>query len=278
MSIYDDVTKQISDQLKSGVRPWTKPFNGGYLSMPLRHNGQAYQGINILLLWMQEQEQPIWMTYIQAKLLGGQVRKGSKATRIIYYGVGQDKENDVKNFTFVKSYPVFNVSQITGLPDQYYTKPVEPFVNTDKIDGSVMAWRCRTGADIVEGNKAYYRPSTDQIGMPPFKEFRSALDYYSTLYHEFIHWTGAEHRLDRLEMQNKKAYAFEELVAEMGAAFLMAQFGYEPTVREDHAQYINHWIDALDNDKKFIFQAATAASKAVEYLNHTTQQQLEAAQ
>lgn len=269
MTTYEIITNEIISQLENGVRPWVKPFNGGYVSLPLRSNGVPYQGINILLLWLQNKTQPIWMTYNQASQLGGQVRKGEKATKITYYGTASDKEDETKSFSFIKTYPVFNVEQISGLPKQYYHEPQEEYRNPSQLCNSVIKWIELTNAVFQTGDRACYYPTRDIVEMPKWEDFRSGNDYYSALYHEFTHWTGHESRLDRLGQANKKEYAFEELVAEMGAAFLMAQFGFEPTVREDHAQYINHWLTALHNDKKFIFQAATAATKAVEYLNTT---------
>ena len=109
-------------------------------------------------------------------------------------------------------------------------------------------------------------PAHDYINMPEFKEFRSALDYYSTIFHELVHWTGHKTRMDRKFSRNKTDYAIEELVAEMGSAFLMAHLGLEATVREDHASYLSHWLKALDNDSKFIFSAASAASQAVTHI------------
>jgi len=265
MTKFDDVTRQIKTQLESGTRPWIKPWNGGGMPLPQRCNGEHYQGINIILLWMMGRTAPTWMTYNQAKQLGGQVRRGEKGTGICYTAPVTTKEDET--YRVYKWYTVFNADQIDGLPQHFYPQPVQEFVNTDKLIKPAEKLISTTGADIRHGEaKAYYVPAHDYINMPEFKEFRSALDYYSTMFHELVHWTGHKTRMDRKFSRNKTDYAIEELVAEMGSAFLMAHLGLEATVREDHASYLSHWLKALDNDSKFIFSAASAASQAVTHI------------
>ena len=265
MTRFDDVTRQIKAQLEAGTRPWIKPWNGGGMPLPQRCNGEHYQGINIILLWMMGRTAPTWMTYNQAKQLGGQVRRGEKGTGICYTAPVTTKEDET--YRVYKWYTVFNAEQIDGLPPQYYPQPVQDFVNTDKLIMPAEKLISDTGADIRHGEaKAYYVPAHDYINMPEFGEFRSALDYYSTMFHELVHWTGHKTSMDRKFSRNKTDYAIEELVAEMGSAFLMAHLGLEATVREDHASYLAHWLKALDNDSKFIFSAASAASQAVTHI------------
>jgi antirestriction protein ArdC len=266
MSKYDEVTKQIAAQLKSGTKPWIKPFNGSGSFMPTRTTGQYYRGINVLLLWLQQRTAPMWMTYRQAAALGGQVRKGEKGTSICYSAPAQKKDSD-ETYQVMKWYSVFNCDQIDGLPDQYYPTVIS-FANPDNQLPSVNGFFSNTNAELKHGSKtgAFYMPSQDRIEMPDFDEFRSGLDYYSTLAHEHVHWTGHKSRLDRSMSPKKREYAFEELIAEMGAAFLMAHLGLEPSVRPDHTDYLSHWLEALGSDSKFIFQAASAASKAVDYM------------
>ncbi len=265
MSKFDDVTRQIKAQLEAGTRPWIKPWNGGGSPMPKRATGEYYQGINVILLWLRGRTSPTWMTYRQAAQLGGQVRRGEKGTGVCYSAPVTTKEEET--YHVYKWYTVFNVDQIDGLPEQYYPQPVQEFVNTDyRIDRADDVMDA-SGADIRHGEpRAYYVPSSDYINMPSFKEFRSALDYYSTAFHELVHWTGHKSRLDRKFSRNKTDYAIEELVAEIGSAFMMAHLGLEATVREDHASYLSHWLQALDNDSKFIFSAAAAASRAVTHI------------
>ena len=202
MTRFDDVTRQIKAQLEAGTRPWIKPWNGGGMPLPQRCNGEHYQGINIILLWMMGRTAPTWMTYNQAKQLGGQVRRGEKGTGICYTAPVTTKEDET--YRVYKWYTVFNAEQIDGLPPQYYPQPVQDFVNTDKriIEADTLA--ASTGADIRHGEaKAYYVPAHDYINMPEFGEFRSALDYYSTMFHELVHWTGHKTRMDRKFSRNK---------------------------------------------------------------------------
>ena len=269
MSKFDDVTRQIKAQLEAGTPPWIKPWNGGGMPMPLRFNGEMYQGINVILLWMQGRTAPTWMTYRQAQEIGGQVRKGECGTSVCYSAPVTTKDDET--YRCYKWYTVFNADQIDGLPEQYQPQPVQEFVNTDYRIHTADEVVDATDAQIKHGEpRAYYVPASDYINMPNFKEFRSALDYYSTMFHELVHWTGHKMRLDRNFSRNKTDYAIEELVAEMGSAFLMSHLGLEATAREDHASYLSHWLKALDNDSKFIFSAAAAASRAV---THITEKQ-----
>ena len=210
MTRFDDVTRQIKAQLEAGTRPWIKPWNGGGMPLPQRCNGEFYQGINIILLWMMGRTAPTWMTYNQAKQLGGQVRRGEKGTGICYTAPVTTKEDET--YHVYKWYTVFNAEQIDGLPPQYYPQPVQDFVNTDKRIVRADTLAASTGADIKHGEpRAYYVPAHDYINMPEFGEFRSALDYYSTMFHELVHWTGHKTRMDRKFSRNKTDYAIEEL-------------------------------------------------------------------
>lgn len=270
--MHQEITNRIIAQLEKGVRPWTKPYNGGGLSLPKRHNGQMYSGINTIILWLTADEHgfdsPYWMTAKQCYALGG-TNAGQKAkARVMFSGPakGEDKDGNEYEYRAVRWYPVFNVSQLSNLPAQYYNKQ-SVWNNTDSRHAATDEFILNTGADIkTQSGTPCYRPATDDICMPKFEDFRSALDYYSTITHEIVHWSGHKSRLDRLELKNKKGYAFEELVAELGAAFMMAHLGLEQTVRHDHAEYIGSWIKALNNDHKYIFQAATAAQKAVDFV------------
>jgi len=264
MSKFDEVTKKIIEQVEAGSPPWIKPFGGGASPMPKRINGECYQGINILLLWMEQQPQATWMTYRQANELGAQVRKGEKSTKVCYAAPVTNKDDET--YQVYKWYSVFNAHQIDGLPDQYYAKHDE-FKNPDAPDANADTFIENSGASIRFGNtKAFYMPSQDKIEMPSFNNFRSGLDYYSTMLHELTHWTGHVSRCDRNFSPKRKEYAIEELVAEMGAAFLMSHLGLTPSIRPDHASYISNWLQALSNDTKFIFSAASAASKAAQFV------------
>jgi len=269
MSKFDDVTKQIKKKLEAGTPPWIKPWNGGGMPMPIRFNGEMYQGINVILLWLQERTAPTWMTYKQAQEIGGQVRKGEQGTSVCYSApvTTQLPSGAEETYRCYKWYTVFNADQIDGLPERYQPPIVQEYVNTDPKNTVADDLVLGTKADIRNGkSKAYFHSTLDYINMPKFEDFRSSLDYYSTLFHELVHWTGHKSRLERNFSRNKTDYAIEELVAEMGSAFLMAQLGLEAQVRDDHASYIKSWLTALDNDSKFIFSAASAASKAINYI------------
>ena len=280
--IYQTVTDSIIAALEAGVKTWEKPRSTGFTeSLPLRHCGERYRGINVLILWGAAQSagfvSAYWMTYRQSQELGGQVRKGEKGTGIVYYGThnkGESEESAEGDegpgvFRFLKSFTVFNADQIAGLPEKFYSKPEinrEIGERIDAFDNFVQ----RTGANVQHGgSRAFYRPSTDHIQMPEFEYFRDAEAYCATLAHELTHWTKPKHRLERdfgAVVHGDPGYAKEELVAELGASFIGAEFGFRPDHIENHAAYIANWLDILRNDKKFIFVAAAKAQAAADYL------------
>jgi antirestriction protein ArdC len=220
---------------------------------------------------------PIWMTFRQALELGAHVRKGEKATQIVYADRIRRTETDEQTgeeseraIPFLKSYHVFNVEQIEGLP-AHYTATHPPRLNPEQRIARAEAFFAATGADIrYGGNSAYYVPSQDYIQMPPFESFRDAASFYSTRGHEQVHWTRHEKRLNRDFGQKRfgdQSYAFEELVAEIGAAFLCADLELVPQIRDDHAPYLAGWLKVLRDDRKAIFTAASHAQRAVDFLH-----------
>jgi len=281
--IYTRITNQIVASLEQGVKPWTQPWNAahaaGAVSRPLRHNGQPYSGINILTLWASAMKRnyaaPIWMTFKQTLELGGHVRKGEKGSPVVYANTiirteeGDDGQDEEQAIPFLKAYTVFNIEQIDGLPAHYYAR-AELTANPDERIAHADAFFAATGFDIrYGGNSAFYVPSMDFIQMPDFAAFRDADGFYSTLCHEATHATRHEKRLDR-DMGRKafgdEGYAREELVAELGAAFLCADLGLRLEDREDHASYIASWLKVLKNDRRAIFTAAAHAQRAVDFL------------
>jgi len=292
--VYTRVTNRIIDDLEQGVRPWAKPWTAehtaGKITRPLRHNGQPYKGINVLLLWgecmMKGYAAPLWMTYRQASELGAQVRKGEHGSLVVFADrikrTGTDENgNDVEQeIPFMRSYTVFNVEQIDSLPDSYYAKPENPLPLSERV-GNAEAFISGTGATIRHGgNMAFYAPGPDHVQLPPFEAFRDAESYYATALHELTHWTKHERRLDRdfgRKRFGDEGYAREELVAELGAAFLCADLGITPEVRDDHAAYLSHWLDVLKQDKRAIFSAAAHAQRAADYLAGLQQPQALAA-
>ena len=288
--VYTRVTDRIISDLEQGVRTWLKPWNAehaaGRISQPLRHNGTPYRGINILLLWGEACAKgyaaPIWMTYKQAQELGGQVRKGEHGSLVVYANTitrtekndaGEDIEHEIP---FMKGYTVFNIEQVDGLPAHYYAQPANPLPLAERIENADR-FMTNTGATIHHGgNQAYYAPARDAIQLPPFEAFKDKESYYATALHELTHWTKHEKRLDRDFGRQKfgdAGYAREELVAELGAAFLCAALGITPEIREDHAAYLGHWLKVLKEDKRAIFSAAAHAQRAADYLDGLQQKQ-----
>ncbi|ODR99523.1 antirestriction protein [Methyloceanibacter methanicus] len=283
--IYSRITDQIVRSLEQGIKPWTQPWNAahaaGPVSRPLRFNGETYSGINILTLWASAMERsfaaPIWMTFRQAKELGGHVRKGEKGAPVVYANTIVKTDVDEKTgddvdvtIPFMKGYTVFNVEQIEDLPAHYYAR-AESTSNPDERLAHAEAFFAKVGASIQNGgNSAYYRMASDHIQMPSFEAFINAQSYYATLAHESVHWTRHPSRLDRSFEQQRYGdvgYAKEELVAELGASFLCADLGLKLEDRPDHASYIGSWLQVLRSDKRAVFTAAAHAQRAVDYLH-----------
>jgi len=292
--VYARVTDRIVEDLARGVRPWARPWRvapgqeGARITLPLRSNGTPYRGVNVLLLWGAALEggfsSPMWMTYRQAQELGGQVRKGESGSLVVFANrvtkteTGDDGADIEREIPVMKGYTVFNVEQIDGLPERFRPRPA-PLPAGGAGDGPVApplqphqaaeAFFAATGAVFRHGGaQAFYAPTHDVIQLPPVVAFRDAEAYASTKAHELVHWTGHPSRNARAfgKRFGDQAYAFEELVAELGAAFLCAYLGVTPEIREDHAAYLAHWLQVLQQDKRAIFTAATHAQRAVDYL------------
>lgn len=279
LNAYDVITQTVIAQLEEvQASNWTKPWvstaqSGLNVSMS---SGDAYRGINQFLLMMSGRTDNRWGTYKAWAGKGAQVMKGEKGTKVVFFTVFE-KDNEkggVDKIPFAKLYTVFNGEQVEGAPA---LPVVERPTSTAERNAEVEEWVAATGADIRHGqSQAFYKPTADWVGMPDFADFQplgdsSASDtYYGTLMHELTHWTGHRSRLDRLEMFGKfgdDAYAFEELIAEMGAVFACAAHGIEATPRPDHAEYISHWLTVLRKDSRAIVSAAKQAQLAFEYLD-----------
>lgn len=284
LDIYQRVTDKIIADLEQGDLTWLKPWSAantdGRIVKPLRHNGLAYSGINILMLWGAAMEagylSPYWMTFRQARELGAHVRKGERGNPVVYANTitkteeAEDGTEEERSIPFMKAYTVFNVEQIDGLPEHYYAKP-EPIIDPASRINHAEAFFGATGADIRHGgNRAFYSGDGDHVQMPHFECFRSPEAYYATLAHELTHWTKHAKRLDR-DFGRKRwghpGYAREELVAELGAAFLCADLALTPEPGTDHAAYIQSWLKVLKDDKRAIFAAAAHAQRAADFLH-----------
>lgn len=282
--IYTRVTDKIIADLEQGKRTWLPRWDAGHaagpVSRPLRQNGTPYRGMNVLLLWAESMEKgfvsPIWMTYKQAQELGANVKKGEKGSLVVYANTlsktetDEDGEDIEKKIPFLKGYTVFNVEQVEGLPAHYYAQPVSPLPVAQRMETAEKFIKA-TGADIrYGGGSAFYAPGPDYVQVPHFETFKDKEGFYATVLHETVHWTKHKTRLDRNFGQSKfgnEAYAREELVAELGAAFLCADLGITPEVREDHAPYVESWLKVLQNDPRAIFSAAAHAQRAADYLS-----------
>ena len=271
--IYTDVTNRIITALEAGTPPWHCPWTD-HTALPSNlATGKPYRGINILMLSIEAQlsgySDSRWVTLRQANELGARVRKGSHGTPIVFFKMKEiadavDADEPKRVIPMLRSYTVFNASQLDFLPERFELRSSPP---AWQPIGEAEQLIYDTGAVIHHGgNRAFYRPSDDIIQLPPPAWFPDTSDYYAVALHELTHWTGHPRRLDRVlgRRHGIEAYAYEELVAEMGAAFLCAHCGLP--ARLEHASYIDSWLDALRRDKRLIFTAAGAAQKAADYV------------
>lgn len=281
VSLYDEVTTKIITQLEGGRLPWVQPWGragGAALSLPRNGvTGRRYSGVNILLLWgaVIEHGYPSqgWLTFKQALAAGGCVRKGERGTTVVYADRFTPKAEQERaaqtgeepgKVAFLKRFTVFNLAQCEGLGGVDSEPAPLPERQAIPIGEALIA---ATGADFrIGGAHAYYAPSLDYVQVPPQPAFGDQINYYRTAFHELSHWTGHGSRLarDQSGVRGGKAYAREELVAEMGAAFVCASLGIVPTVR--HADYLGSWLEVLKEDNRAIFRAASQASKAADFL------------
>lgn len=285
MDIRQVITDKIIAMLeKGGVEArnrWTKAAQGGFPTNG--KTGDRYNGVNVLILWDEAIEKGyssnVWMTYKQAESIGAQVRKGEKAVLCAYFEMVKRKpgEADQSNteeggkagfFPMCKPFWLFNIAQIDGLPESMTVpaavteKEFSPIEEAEKLIAA-------SGAIINHGgDKAFYSPSADQIRLPLREQFTSPEFYYATALHELTHWTGHKSRLDRQFSKRfgDDAYAFEELVAELGAAFVAGHIGFVEMTIEDHANYVQAWLTVLKNDKTAIFTASKQACRAYDFI------------
>ena len=267
---YADITNKIVQQMESAGANWINPMQG-LSGMPTNAiTGRRYSGINIMILGLSGQA---WATYKQWQSVGAQVKKGEKGTQVVFYKpltVEDKNTGEETTIPMLKTFMVFHAGQVDG----YESKSIQ-FTEAERISAADQ-WVSNSGADIrfndLQG--AFYKPTADYIQVPSLEAFKASEhstqteNYYSTLLHELTHWTGHKSRCDR-QLGNKfgnTEYAFEELVAELGAAFQCALLGITNEPREDHAQYLNNWIKCLKSEPRAIFKAAALAEKAVQYI------------
>ena len=272
---YEALTDRIIATLESGVVPWRKPWKGGANAPQNRVSRRPYRGINSFILGISPYSLPYWVTFKQAKDLGGSVRKGEKGTPVIFWKFLDRPQPDgtVGKFPMARTYYVFNLEQTEGVKplvaDQEAKEPVQvdPIAACDAIVAGFQG--CPQIAH--GGSQAYYRPSTDTVHMPDRSSFLGSTEYYSTLFHELGHSTGHSKRLDRDTLGGvhgfgDHSYSKEELVAEFTAAFLCGEAGIAASTVENSAAYIGHWLTKLRNDKKMAIQAAGHAQRAADHI------------
>lgn len=283
--LYDNITARILEQLDKGSVPWRKPWaNYGTAAMPRNAiSKRPYSGVNVPLLWIERDDKGYrsndWLTYKQAAEAGGNVRKGEKAAQVVFFKQVEitDKETgDLKRIPLLRGFNVFNVDQCENLPLSF---PEPKAINPDARNVEAEEFIRSTGATVTHGeSRAYYSTAQDRVNLPLFEAFKGAEEYYSTAFHELTHWTGHKSRLDRTmgKRFGDHGYAVEELVAELGAAFLCAEFGFDNTngsgcgTFENSAAYIDHWRKVIKADAKIFASAAAAASKAASYMRDLT--------
>lgn len=282
-SLYDDITNKIIGELEAGRVPWVQPWGTAAAKAPLAMpknaaSGRQYSGINVLILWGSVIEHGFpgqsWLTFRQALALGGNVRKGEHGTTVVYADrfVPDDEKKraretgeEAQAIPFLKRFTVFNAAQCEGLPEDVaiVAPPPLPGLIEPKVEALIKA----TGIDFrIGGNRAFYVPAHDYVMVPPPQAYFQPINWHRTALHELGHATGHASRLNRdfSGSFGTKKYAFEELIAEMNAAFCCASLGITPTVR--HADYLGSWLDVLREDNRAIVRAASQASKAADYL------------
>jgi antirestriction protein ArdC len=282
-SLYDEITGKIVAELEAGRAPWVQPWGTAAAKSPVAMpknaaTGRQYSGINVLILWgaviAHGFSGQSWLTFRQALSLGGNVRRGEHGTTVVYANrfVPDDEKRrareaseDAQAIPFLKRFTVFNVMQCENLPDDIaaVTPPPSPGLIVPRVDALIRA----TGIDFrIGGNQAFYAPTHDYVQVPPPQAYFEPINWHRTALHELGHATGHTSRLGR-DLTGRfgtKKYAFEELVAEVNAAFCCASLGIIPTVR--HADYIGSWLEVLREDNRALVRAASQASKATEWL------------
>jgi antirestriction protein ArdC len=277
--IYQQVAATLIASIEAGLA------RGDKWSTPWRKTGQAihrpvngvtnhtYRGINVLLLWAAADKEGYtagaWASLKQWNTRGGRVRQGEKGTVIVFYKLlevqSKTDPNKTDSIPMLRMSHVFNVAQVEGIEAP---APADPVARHGHVDDMIRA----LGAQVIHGSdEAFYRPSTDEIVMPSAEQFTGGADkqregYYSVLLHELVHWTGHKSRLDRLNNYVGKGRAFEELIAELGSAFLCAELGISNEPREDHGHYLASWLSVLKDEPRAFFRATSAAEKACDFI------------
>ena len=287
--VYQRVTSQIVNAIEQGVSNWRMPWHtsGKFAFSPINVTSKKpYRGINTVCLWAAAQakgyERGEWGTYQQWQERGAQVRKGEKATLVVFRKFANDsadtqddEQASRSRLLFTRGYSVFNAAQVDG----YTAKPDADTPIEQRIEHAEQCFRSINARVTHQGNRAFYSPADDTITLPPFAAFFTPTDYYSTRAHETGHWTANADRCNR-ELGKRfgdNAYSVEELIAELTAAFTLAHLGLSSEPRPDHAQYIQSWLRVLKADKRAIFTAASKAQQASDFMVRQSGQSAEVA-
>lgn len=282
VDVYTRVTDQIIRAIEAGAGDWTMPWHAGEHRFQLPVNaatGKRYRGVNVVALWAEahfhDYPEAVWATFKQWSDLGHRVKKGEHAAiGVLWKPIGvtdegkadnADAEDEPERRWMSRAFSLFNAAQVEG-----YEPPKQPVLPTQQRIAHAEAFFAGLGADVRHGgNRAFYQPANDYIQMPPFESFADPIAYYATLGHEATHWTGAAKRLarDLTGRFGSEAYAAEELIAELGAAFIAADLELTSEPRADHAAYIDNWLKILKADNRAIFTAASHAQRAADYLH-----------
>ncbi len=281
LNIYEVVTDKIIEQLEKGKIPWQKPWDSIY-GMPCNMiSKKPYRGMNTLLLGCSGHKSPFFMTFKQVNSLGGSIKKGEKANLVIFYRWIEikdenknpiiDEDEEIKKIPLLRYYNLFNLEQCTDIPENKIPKPKKYNFNPIQ-EAELTISKIKNPPKIsFEDSEAFYIPSDDIIHMPPKTSFKCDEEMYSTLFHELVHSTGHESRLKRKGVFDKdsfgsKVYSKEELVAEIGSAFLCSISGIENKTMDNSTAYIAGWLSKLRDNKKIIIQAAGQAQKACDFI------------
>jgi antirestriction protein ArdC len=276
--IYSQVNNHILAALEKGVIAWRRPWNG---RLPTNYDSdKQYRGVNILTLGIAEMvrgySSQYWMTFLQAKRHGGHIRKGERATHIVFSErkvkeiQKEDGSKEERVMHFFRSFPVFNWEQTEGVPKKDAGPELSPDRDLVEVCNSVLSAMPNPPAYRESGSSAYYVPKNDLVNLPPIDTFRTTEGYVSTKFHEYAHSTGHKTRLNRPGVMGMASfggeqYSFEELVAELASAYLCASNGIDNTL-ENSTAYIQNWLRALKDDKTMLMKASGKATAAVEYI------------
>lgn len=275
------ITNQIIDALEKGTIPWRKSWKTELpMNLVTKH---GYRGINLLLLCLSPYTSPHYLTFKQVSAIGGFIKRGEKGYRVVYWQLVDDKGpntgqgdadtghspvDEPRKKPFLRYYTVFNVEQCSGVPERLIPKSmirIEPITACENVVNNIPS-----KPKIIDAREAYYERITDTIGIPSINRFISREEHYSTLFHELVHSTGHPCRLNREYKQaiasNHDEHSKEELIAELGNAFLCAHAHISPKTIDNQASYIAHWLEKLKSDKRLIISASSSAQKAVDYI------------